>query len=141
MISFKFSRRNIIHSSDYNRKFNAFFPNVLTFLLSLTHVIVEKSLFFSQIFEMEILVDLHVVRASKSKNHIFSAWCVCICMCLCVCYQHNTKTNYSRNIKFGILRLYYIQMPLETFYDKNPVYRDTQKNFNTFRPVDEISYY
>ena len=26
---------------------------------------------------------------------------------LCVFYQHNSKTNYCRNIKFGILRLYH----------------------------------
>ena len=41
--------------------------------------------------------------------------CVCVYLCVKVCYQHNSKTNYSRNIKFGILHLYHIQMLLESF--------------------------
>ena len=31
--------------------------------------------------------------------------CVSLCLCLCVCYQHNSKTNYRRIFKFGILNL------------------------------------
>ena len=62
-------------------------------------------LFLSQIFEAEILMNLHVMRSPESENRIFN-----------VCYQHNSKTNFSRNIKFGILHLY-IQMLLETFYN------------------------
>ena len=89
---------------------------------------VEKVMFWGQIFEMEILMDLHVLRSPESEKHIFSVWsvcmcvclcvCVCVCLsvCLCVCYQHNSKTNYSRNIKFGILHLYHVQILLETFY-------------------------
>ena len=46
----------------------------------------------------------------ESENHIFSKWSVCIC------YQHNSKTNYSRIFKFGILHLYHVQMLLETFH-------------------------
>ena len=42
---------------------------------------VEKALFLGQIFEMEILMDLHVTRTRESKNHIFS-FGVCICMCV-----------------------------------------------------------
>ena len=42
--------------------------------------------------------------------------CVCVCVWLCVCYQHSSKKNYSKNIKFSILLLYYIQMLLETFH-------------------------
>ena len=86
------------------------------------YVMVEKVLFFGQIFEMEILVDLHVMRIPESEKHIFSFWsvCVCVCVCLCVClcvsYQHNSKTNYSRNIKFSLLHLYHVQMLLETIY-------------------------
>ena len=53
---------------------------------------------------------------------MFLAFGMCVCVsvyvsvCLCDCYQHNSKTNYSRNIKFGILHLYHVQMLLETFY-------------------------
>ena len=86
---------------------------------------IKKVLFQSQIFEIEILIDLHVLRSPKSESHIFSKWSVCkcvclgvcVCVCLCVCYQYNSKTNYSRNIKFGIQHLYHIQMLLETFYN------------------------
>ena len=41
-------------------------------LLSLTHVMVEKVLFLGQLFEMEILMDLHAMRSSESENHVFS---------------------------------------------------------------------
>ena len=54
-------------------------------LLSLNHVIVEKALFWGQIFEMEILMDLHVLRTPESENHIFSVWSVCVCVGMCVC--------------------------------------------------------
>ena len=83
----------------------------ISFYFFLPNVMVEKVLFLGQIFEMEILMDLHVMRTSESKNHIFSIWsvctCVCVCDCLCVCYHYYSKSNYSRNIKFGILHLYH----------------------------------
>ena len=41
---------------------------------------IEKVLFLGQIFEMKILLDLHVLRAPESKNHIFSGWSVCVCV-------------------------------------------------------------
>ena len=49
----------------------------------------------------------------ESEKRIFSKWSVC----LCVCYQRNSKTKYSKNIKFGTLHLYHVQMLLETFCD------------------------
>ena len=42
---------------------------------------VEKVWFLDQIFEMEILMDLHVMRSPESENHIFSVWSVCLCVC------------------------------------------------------------
>ena len=47
--------------------------------------------------QMEILMDLQVVRSPEFENPIFSVWCVCMCVCmsLCVClrafYKHNSK--------------------------------------------------
>ena len=67
------------------------------FFLTLTHVIVEKLLFFDK-----ILMDFHLMRYLDSEKHFFLAFG------LYVCYQHYSKTNCSRNIKFGILHLYYI---------------------------------
>ena len=72
---------------------------LLLLLLSLTHV-----LFLGQIFEIEILMELHIMRSPEFENHIFIVWSVC----MYVCCQHISKTNNSRNIKFGILYLYHI---------------------------------
>ena len=74
-------------------------------------------------------MDLHIFRPSEFENHIFS---VGLSVCVCVCYQDNSKTNFSRIFKIGILHLYHIQMLLETFYKdrkKNCVQEHT--NYNT----------
>ena len=47
-------------------------------LLSLTHVMVEKVLNLGQILEMEILIDLQVLRNPESENLIFSVWTLCV---------------------------------------------------------------
>ena len=41
---------------------------------------VKKVLFVGQIFEIEILVDLHFLRTPESENHIFRGWSVCVCL-------------------------------------------------------------
>ena len=49
-------------------------------------------MFLSQIFEMEILMDLDILRLPEFENHIFSVWSVCmsvcvrvsVCPCICV---------------------------------------------------------
>ena len=38
---------------------------------------VEKVSFLSQIFEVEIFMNLHVMRSPESENHIFSVSSVC----------------------------------------------------------------
>ena len=76
----------------------------------------EKLLFLGQIFEAEILMNLHVMIVSASENHISSVWSVCLCVRLNACYQHNSKINYSRNTKFGIVYLYHAQILLESLY-------------------------
>ena len=40
---------------------------------------------------------------------------MCVCVCVCVCYQQNSKTNYSRKTKLGILNGHDEGMLLETF--------------------------
>ena len=52
-----------------------------SFLLCLTHIMVKKVLLLGQIFEMEILINLHVMRTPKSKNHIFNISSLCMCVC------------------------------------------------------------
>ena len=76
---------------------------------------VEKELFLSQIFEMEVLMDLHVMKSLESENYIFNVWSVCMYVCMSA-VSITQKTNHSRNIKFGILHLCNVQMLLETFY-------------------------
>ena len=66
-----------------------------------------------------------------------------MCVCLSTCYQHDGKRNNSRNNKFGILRLYPIQMFPEIFIkigQKLCVPRNT-KNYKTLRPMERISSY
>ena len=46
---------------------------------------IEEVLFLGQIFEMEILMDLNVMRIFESENHIFSVWSVCMYACVFVC--------------------------------------------------------
>ena len=57
-----------------------------SFLLSLTHVIVEKVLLLGQIFEKKILMDLQVMRSLESDNPIFRRFvCVYVYLCVRVC--------------------------------------------------------
>ena len=53
---------------------------ITIFLLSLTHIMVEKVFFLGHIFEIEILMDLHVMRTPELENHIFSIRSVCLCL-------------------------------------------------------------
>ena len=39
---------------------------------------VEKALFLGQILEIEILIDLQILKSVESKNNIFSSWYVCL---------------------------------------------------------------
>ena len=41
---------------------------------------VEKIIFWSQILEVDILMDLHILRSSKSENDIFSGWSEYVCV-------------------------------------------------------------
>ena len=39
---------------------------------------IEKLLLLDQIFEMEILMGLHVLKFPESENHIFNGLSVCV---------------------------------------------------------------
>ena len=75
-------------------------------------------MFWGQIFETDILMDLHVLKSPECGNHIFCIWSVSLCgsVCIGVFYQHNSKANGSSNTKFSIVHLYDILMPFESFY-------------------------
>ena len=38
----------------------------------------KENAVLDQIFEMEILMDLHVLRTPESENHILSCWSMCV---------------------------------------------------------------
>ena len=61
----------------------AFLKYILNFflILFLTYKL-RKYCFgvWGQIFEMEILIDLHVLRTPETENHIFSVWSVYLCL-------------------------------------------------------------
>ena len=40
----------------------------------------RRELFWGQFFEMEILMDLHVLRSLEFENYIFRGCCVCVCL-------------------------------------------------------------
>ena len=43
----------------------------------------RESIVFGQIFEMEILMNLHILRSPESEKHIFSVWSLCVCVSVC----------------------------------------------------------
>ena len=57
----------------------------------------EKILIWSQIFEMRILMYLHIMRSLQSRDHNF---------CRTSLYPKNSKTDYSRNFVSHICTVY-----------------------------------
>ena len=65
---------------------------------------IEKVLFWGQIFEIEILMDLHVMKTPESKNQIFSIWSVCMCVSVSVIsITQKLVTAETSNLVFYIL--------------------------------------
>ena len=56
--------------------------NYSFFLLSLTQSIIEKILFWRQISEIEIFIQLYVLRYPELENQIFSGWPLCVLVCV-----------------------------------------------------------
>ena len=83
---------------------------------------VLEALLLGQIFNIRsksrLSMDLHFLRYTELKNHIFSSWCMCVCMHVSVSVfnQRNSKANYSRHFKVSILCLRYMLMLFKTFY-------------------------
>ena len=101
---------------------------------------VEKVLFWGLIFEVEILMDLHVLSPLNPKV-LALGLCVCVFVYVCVCVTvisltQKQMTSETSNlavvvgcrlkancphvgpepIKFGTLHLYHVQMLRKTFY-------------------------
>ena len=56
---------------------------------------VEKVLFLGHIFEMEILMDLHIMRSPESTNHVCSISSVCMYVCVCVPAISITQNQFT----------------------------------------------
>ena len=58
----------------------------LQFLIVIKRILLQIPMYsLGQIFEMEILMDLYVLRSHESENPIFSCCFECVCVCVCVC--------------------------------------------------------
>ena len=102
---------------------------------------VEKVFFFQSNFrsgDFDGFTQFDSSCIQKSFCIIFQLL-IYVCVCVCVYYQHNSITTSRRNSKFGIVRLYHMQVLLRVFMENGLFeYRDTQKNSNTLRPMDGI---
>ena len=60
---------------------------------------------------------IYTFRGPLNPKITFLAFGLCVCVSVCPrkCNQHHSKTNYSRNIKFAILHLYYYRCYLKLF--------------------------
>ena len=65
----------------------------------------DKVLFLGQIFEMEILMDLQILRFHESENHIFSIRSVCMCVSDLRKTQKQIRAETS-NLAFYICIIY-----------------------------------
>ena len=77
---------------------------------------VKKVLFLGRIFEIEILMDLHVMKTPESKNQIFSIWSVCMCVSVSVIsITQKLVTAETSNLVFYICITY--RCYLKLFYE------------------------
>ena len=90
----------------------------------------EKVSFLGQVFESDILLDLHVWTFPESENFIFGVWSVC------ACDEQNSRTNNNKNSKFDFLALFYIEMQFKTFHNLRI---GAQKNSNALIFTNRIS--
>ena len=66
-----------MYANYYNKKSNEGFFFYFLLLIS------RENIILGQIFKVEILMDLHVLRAPESENHILKGWFVYQYMCVC----------------------------------------------------------
>ena len=80
--SYPFFVENIIYRKHVKNKQVSFyiFENIyiIPVIFTFSYLRVEKELFWGQIFKLEILIDLHVLKSSESESHIFSVWSACV---------------------------------------------------------------
>ena len=102
----------------------------MPFLLSLTHVVVEKVLFWGPIFEMKILKDLLAMRSPESENKIFNVWSVCVRVCLSVIsITQKQITAETSNLVFYICIMYRCYLKLFVKIGQNLCVQGHAKEF------------
>ena len=80
----------------------------------------RESIVLDKIYEMKILMDLHVLKNPESENYIFIGWFLCVCVCVCTClYVVISKTQKEITVETSSL-VFYICIICKCY----------QKNFN-----------
>ena len=98
-----------------SRKYCAVLQN--RFLLSRLAIrSIEKVLHLPKKVNFQILMNLHILRATEYKKVIFGMSRVCVCVC--VCGHYNSKNNWASSTKFGIWS-YMIKISVGIAYEQN----------------------
>ena len=94
---------------------------------------VEKELFWGQIFKMDILVDLHILWLTKWINLFFRGWSKCVFI-----ITEKTKCNIQniRNSKFGVTYVCFLKHFMKI--GQNVCVQGDMQIFNTLWPLDRI---
>ena len=87
---------------------------------------IEKVLFLNKIFNLEILINLHVCGLLNPKITFLAVVYVYVLVIVCICYAL-LKTNHIKNSKFGIVHMHHMYTLLESFYEDptNSLYTGT----------------
>ena len=110
---------SIIHNTFWSARVRN--DGVTSFLLSATHACMVKYCFGIKFSKLRFWWIYTIWDSLNNKIKFLAVGlCVCVCtyiyMCVCVCYLNNSKTNYSKNSKFGILHMYQKYMLIKIFF-------------------------
>ena len=86
-------------------------PSLIYLFIFSYPYILEKRLFFRTNFNKRTFWWIYKFWGLPNPKIVISA------VCLWVFYQHNSKTNYNRSLKFNIIDSFHIQMVFETFHE------------------------
>ena len=106
---------------------NLWFSVEILFSFSYPHI--EKILFLGQIFEIKITMNLHVLRSPEFENRILAVG-------LCLSIISITGKQIAAEISNFVILIWIICSCYLKFFIKMG-----QKNSNTLRPMDRISYF
>ena len=100
---------------------------------------VEKVFLLVQIFEMEILMDLHSIKTPESENHIF-IFGLGVSVCLTSIIQKRITVEIS-DLLFYLCSIYICYFKFFYKDRTKTLCQGHKKNFKTLRPIGGISCY